>query len=58
MKYCCDRCNKPIEENILGNTIGVTFVTVKKVFSFSSNIILCSKCGKKLDRFLNNKESD
>ena len=45
MKYCCDRCNKPIEINILGNTIGVTFVTVKKFFI--TNIVLCSECAKK-----------
>lgn len=56
MKYCCDRCEKPIETNCLGNTIGATFVTVKKIFT--TNIVLCSECGNKLNRFLDNKESD
>ena len=56
MKYCCDRCEKPIETNVLGNTIGVTFVTVKRFFT--TNIVLCSECAKKLDRFMDNKESD
>lgn len=56
MKYCCDRCEKPIETNLLGNTIGATFVTVKKFFT--TNIVLCSECGNRLDRFLDNKESD
>ena len=32
MKYCCDRCENPIETNVLGNTTGATFVTVKKSF--------------------------
>ena len=53
MKYCCDRCEKPIETNILGNTTNVTTVAVKRFFT--TNIVLCSECSKKLDRFLDNK---
>lgn len=56
MKYCCDRCEKPIETNILGNTTEATFVAVKKIFT--TNIVLCSECSNKLNRFLDNKESD
>ena len=56
MKYCCDRCEKPIETNCLCNTIGATFVTVKRFFT--TNIVLCGECAKKLDRFLENKGSD
>ena len=57
MKYCCDRCEKPIETNILGNTTEATFVGVKRFFTIHT-IILCKKCANELDRFLNNKESD
>ena len=56
MKYCCDRCEKPIEINILGDTICATFITIKSFFP--RDIILCSECEKKLNRFLDNKESE
>ena len=56
MKYCCDRCEKPIETNILGNTTNATFVAVKRFFT--THIVLCSECAKKLDRFMENKGSD
>ena len=56
MKYCCDRCEKPIEINVLGNTTGATFVTVKRLFI--THMILCKKCANELDEFFDNKGSD
>ena len=55
MKICCDKCEKPIEQNILGQFIGSQTIVIKGTFFGDETIILCKECSDKLREFLKDK---
>ena len=56
MKYCCDKCEKPVKTNVFGQPIRVSHVSIKEFFT--SNYILCEECSEKLYLFLKRSESE
>jgi hypothetical protein len=55
MKFCCDKCEKVIEQGILGNLMGSQTIVIKSKLFSDENIILCNDCFSELRKFLNQK---
>ena len=53
MKVCCDRCEKVIEQGILGTFIGATTLIVEHDVLPRERIMLCKYCYTKFIDFRN-----
>lgn len=53
MKICCDRCEKPIKQNCLGEFLDCKTITEHGFFR-DNKIHLCSNCYNDFQKFLNN----
>ena len=52
MKICCDRCEKPIKQNCLGEFLDCKKITEHGFFR-DNEIHLCSNCYNDFQKFLN-----